>query len=312
MPARQGLAPGLAEVTPGAHRFQRRIALAIMIVPALGAVEAVRLWLRHEVGAGDLVLFAVMYAVHMGGVTMGLHRLLAHRAFSTSKAMETLLIIMGSMAGQGPVLYWVATHRAHHAYSDTEADPHTPQRSGRGFWGRMKGLWYAHMPWMLSRRIALASHFAPDLLRNRTLVKLSQSYFLWLGLGLVLPAVAGGLLHGSFRGLWAGFIYGGLARLFVANQAAWCVGSVCHMFGSRPFRTNDSSGNNWWVAILTFGEGLQNNHHAFPSSYRHAVRWWEPDPSGWCLALLAKTKLVWNLRHPSPAAIERVTIRREE
>ncbi|WP_394823883.1 acyl-CoA desaturase [Pendulispora albinea] len=309
IPPQESTVLGMADVTPSAHRLQARIALAIMIVPALGTIEAARLALRHEVGAGQWILFAVMYFVHMGGVTMGLHRLLAHRAFSTSKALEVLLIVCGSMAGQGPVLYWVSTHRAHHAYSDTEGDPHTPQLHGEGWAAKMKGLWYAHMPWMLSRRVASPGHFARDLLRNRTLVRLNESYFIWLALGFVIPAVAGGLLAGSARGAWVGFIVGGLARMFLANQAAWCVGSVCHMFGSRPFRTNDSSANSWWVAILTFGEGLQNNHHAFPSSYRHAVRWWEPDLSGWCIALLAKMKLVWSLKHPSPAVIERVTIR---
>ena len=298
-------APGLSEVNPSAHRLQVSIALAIMIVPAIGAIEALRLVIQHQVGPIEWILFAAMYAVHMGGVTIGLHRLLAHRAFSTSSALETLLVIMGSMAGQGPVLYWVSTHRAHHAYSDTDGDPHTPQLHGDGRWGKLRGLWYSHMPWMLSRRIANSSHFARDLLRNRSLVRLNENYFIWLALGFVIPTLAGGLLHQSPAGLWYGFVFGGLLRMFIANQAAWCVGSVCHMFGSRPFRTNDSSGNNWWVAILTFGEGLQNNHHAFPSSYRHAVRWWEPDLSGWCIALMAKAKLVWDRKHPSPAVIER-------
>lgn len=298
-------AQGISDVSPGAHRLQVAIALAIMVVPAAGAALALRLVLQHRAGAIEWILFGVMYAVHMGGVTIGLHRLLAHRAFETSPALKAILVIAGSMAGQGPALYWISTHRAHHAYSDTEGDPHTPQLHGNGWRGRLKGLWYAHMPWMLSRRVAASSHFTRDLLRDRMLVRLNQSYFLWLALGLAIPALIGGLVHGSVAGAWYGFVFGGLLRMFVANQAAWCVGSVCHMFGSRPFRTNDASGNNWWVAILTFGEGLQNNHHAFPSSYRHAVRWWEPDLSGWCIGLTAKLRLVWSLKHPSPAVIER-------
>ena len=296
---------GMSNVNARAHRQQVVIALAVMLVPALGSLEALRLLLTHQVGVTEWILFGAMYAVHMGGVTMGLHRLLAHRAFETSRPLKALLVIMGSMAGQGPALYWISTHRAHHAYSDTEGDPHTPQRHGPGLRGRIKGLWYAHMPWMLSRRVAAASHFTRDLLRDRQLMWLNETYFIWLALGFAIPAAIGGLMHGSLAGAWSGFIFGGLLRMFVANQAAWCVGSVCHMFGGRPFRTHDSSGNNWWVAILTFGEGLQNNHHAFPSSYRHAVRWYEPDLSGWGIAAMSKLKLVWNLKHPSPTVIAR-------
>jgi stearoyl-CoA desaturase (delta-9 desaturase) len=307
--AADSLPPGISSVSQSAHELQKRIALATMIVPALGTIEAARLIYHHAAGTSEIVLFAVMYVVHMGGVTMGLHRLLAHRAYATSKAMQTLLVIMGSMAGQGPALYWVSTHRAHHAYSDTPADPHSPNLFGEGRWAKAKGLWYAHMPWMLARRVASSSHFARDLLRDRGLLRLHQTYFVWLGLGFLIPAAAGGLVHHSWAGAWAGFIFGGMARMFVANQAAWCVGSVSHMFGGRPFRTDDHSANNWWVAVLTFGEGLQNNHHAFPSSYRHAVRWWEPDFSGWCLALLARLRLIWNLHPPSAAVINRMSIR---
>ena len=112
----------------------------------------------------------------------------------------------------------------------------------------------------------------------------------------------------------SGFVFGGLARVFLANQAAWCVGSISHMIGSRPFVTNDNSANNWPVAVFTFGEGLQNNHHAFPSAYRHGMRWWEPDVSGWVLAVLAKAGIVWDLKMPDRAHDQRpdATQRRQE
>ena len=114
------------------------------------------------------------------------------------------------------------------------------------------------------------------------------------------PRCLGFAIGGTPAAAFSGFIFGGLARVFVANQAAWCVGSISHMFGSRPFVTKDDSANNWPVAIFTFGEGLQNNHHAFPSAYRHAMRWWEPDLSGWVLAVLAKAGIVWDLTHARP------------
>jgi stearoyl-CoA desaturase (Delta-9 desaturase) len=125
----------------------------------------------------------------------------------------------------------------------------------------------------------------------------------------VLPALIGFAVEGTAMSALTGLVFGGLARIFVANQAAWCVGSVCHAFGGRPFHNKDRSANNWPVALLTFGEGLQNNHHAFPGSYRHGVTWWEPDMSGWLLAGLGKVGVVWSLREPDRETIAK---RREE
>jgi stearoyl-CoA desaturase (delta-9 desaturase) len=303
-PAR--LPNGVAKATPDAVRVQRIVALGVMLIPLIGFIEAIRLTMNGFFGGTELVLFLVMYFVHMGGVTMGLHRLLSHCTFETSTFMKVLLTIMGSMAGQGPVLYWVSTHRRHHAYSDGPGDPHSPNLFGDDWKSQLKGLWYAHMPWMLSDEVSSWGHFARDTLKDRRLFFVHQTYFLWVLLGFALPAAVGGLVHGTWMGAWAGFVFGGLARMFLANQAAWCVGSVSHMFGRRPFRTDDRSANSLWVAVVAFGEGLQNNHHAFPGSYRHAVEWWEPDLSGWVLTVMGRLGLVWNLRQPSPEAIERM------
>src|SRR5262249_47738340 len=121
--------------------------------------------------------------------------------------------------------------------------------------------------------------------------------------GLALPAVVGFAVEGTAMSALSGLVFGGLARIFVANQAAWCVGSVCHAFGGRPLDNGGRSANNWPVAGVTFGEGLQNNHHAFPGSFRHGVRWWEPDLSGWLIACLAKLGVVWDLREPDRQTI---------
>jgi stearoyl-CoA desaturase (delta-9 desaturase) len=231
--------------------------------------------------------------------------MIAHRGFKTGRVFRGLLLISGSMAAEGPLLDWVATHRRHHAYSDRAGDPHSPHVCEVGHTSKLKGLWYAHMPWMLARDMSSWSHFARDVLADRQLFFYHRTYFLWIILGLLLPAAIGGWIAG-WQGAWSGFIFGGLARIFVANQAAWCVGSISHMWGGRPFKTRDQSANNWLVAILTFGEGLQNNHHAFPSSYRHGVTWWEPDLSGWLLALLGKLGIVQELREPSADDIARL------
>lgn len=211
----------------------------------------------------------------------------------------------GSMAAQGPIMYWVTTHRRHHLYSDRPGDPHSPNLNGVSRAERLRGLWHAHMPWMLSPETSKWGVFAPDVLKDRRLFFFQRTYPLWVATGLVLPAAVGFAVGGTLQAAVGGFVFGGLARMFVANQAAWCVGSVCHRFGGRPFRTNDHSANNWAVAIFTFGEGLQNNHHAFPSSYRHGITLWEPDLSGWVLALLGKLHVVRSLKSPDAAAVAR-------
>jgi stearoyl-CoA desaturase (delta-9 desaturase) len=297
-------ARGIKRLNKQAHAVQRNYALLVMAIPFLGSLEAARLAFTGRAGWLEAALFLGMYFVHMGGVTIGLHRQFSHRSFKSGPIFQALSIIAGSMGGQGPLLYWVSTHRAHHKYSDKAGDPHTPQLHGTGFRNRMRGLFYSHMPWMLSDTIASPSDFCKDILRDRALMKLNQGYFLWLILGLLIPGALAFAVTGDPARFWSGFIFGGMLRMFVANQAAWCVGSVCHMFGSRPFRTHDASGNNWWVAILTFGEGLQNNHHAFPRYYRHAVEWYEPDLSGWLVAILERLGVVWDVNRPSKATVE--------
>jgi len=293
----------IVKLDPASARIKWVTAFLMMALPGLGtAAAAVILW-RGGWVAGDLWLFAGMYAVHMGGITIGFHRYLAHKSFKTSPAFEAVLLIAGSMGGEGPIMYWVTTHRRHHHFSDRDGDPHSPNLKGASLRAKLAGLWWAHMPWMLSDESSSWSHWAPDVLRNRRVFFYHRTYQLWVLAGLALPALIGFAIQPTAMGALNGLLFGGLARMFLANQAAWCVGSVSHMIGGRPFSNGDRSANNWPVAIFTFGEGLQNNHHAFPGSYRHAVRLWEPDLSGWVLTVLGWTRVVWGLRHPDRNAI---------
>ncbi|RLU87636.1 fatty acid desaturase [Streptomyces griseocarneus] len=276
-----------------------------MTLPLLGTGAAVYFLWAGLCTTTDFVLFAVMYFVHMGGITIGFHRYLSHKAFKTSRFFEGVMMITGSMGAQGPLMFWVTTHRRHHRFSDRDGDPHSPNLHGRSLRGRLRGLWYAHMPWMLSDETSKWTIFAPDVLRDRRLMWYHRTYPTWVMIGVLLPAVAGFAVEQTPMSALTGLVFGGLARIFVANQAAWCVGSVCHAIGTRPFDNNDRSANNWPVAALTFGEGLQNNHHAFPGSYRHGVTWWEPDLSGWVLFGLGKARVVWDLREPDAATIAR-------
>jgi stearoyl-CoA desaturase (delta-9 desaturase) len=294
----ESLARAIVQLNPKSARAKRVVALVTIGVPAVGFVIACYLVFTGMATALAYTLFAVFYAVQMFGITIGFHRYLAHKSFKTSRFFEGVLMITGSMALEGPLLFWVSTHRRHHRYADELGDPHSPNLSGTGIRGVVKGLWYAHIPWMFSDQESRAPVFAPDVLRDRRLYSYNRTYPIWALASLLLPAVLGFVIGGTLAAAWSGFVFGGLARIFVANQAAWCVGSISHMVGSRPFVTKDNSANNWPVAIFTFGEGLQNNHHAFPSAYRHGMRWWEPDVSGWVIAALAKAGIVWDLRMP--------------
>jgi stearoyl-CoA desaturase (Delta-9 desaturase) len=300
----ESLAKAIVQLNPKSAHAKRVVALVTIGVPAVGFAIAAYLVARGAATPTDYALFVVFYVVQMFGVSIGFHRYLAHNSFKTSPFFEGVLMITGSMALEGPVLFWVSTHRRHHRYSDEEGDPHSPNMSGDGLIGKLKGLWYAHIPWMFSDMESRVTVFAPDVVRSHRLYFYNRTYPVWAALSLLLPAALGGVIGGSLTAAFSGFVFGGLARVFVANQAAWCVGSVSHMIGSRPFATKDDSANNWPVAILTFGEGLQNNHHAFPGAYRHAMRWWEPDLSGWVIALLAKAGVVWGLKMPDKQRIQ--------
>jgi stearoyl-CoA desaturase (delta-9 desaturase) len=299
----ESLARGIVQLNPKSARAKRVVALVTIGVPAVGFAAAVLLLASGRATVLDYWLFGVFYAIQMFGITIGFHRYVAHKSFKTSRLFEGVLMISGSMAMEGPLTFWVSTHRRHHRFADETGDPHSPNLSGSGFMGHVKGLWHSHIPWMLSDQETRVDTFARDVLRDRTLMYYSRTYFLWALIGLLLPAVLGFAIGGTLADALSGFVFGGLARVFVANQAAWCVGSISHMFGSRPFVTKDNSANNWPVAVFTFGEGLQNNHHAFPSAYRHGIRWWEPDVSGWVLAALGKAGIVWDLRMPDRETI---------
>jgi stearoyl-CoA desaturase (Delta-9 desaturase) len=297
-------APSRAPVSD-AMRLQRGLAFTVMALPIIGTVLALYLAFRYGVGAIEIASLGFMYLLTMGGMTIGLHRHFAHKCFDAGPRMRLILAVLGSMAAQGPLLSWVTIHRKHHAFSDRPGDPHSPHVYGNKLLGMLDGLWHAHIGWMFTENAADWS-FSRDLMGDRRLFWVHRTYLYWVFAAFALPALGAGLLTRSWSAAALGFLWGGLVRCFVVNQASWCVGSVCHYFGSQRFDTHDHSANNYLVALLTFGEGLQNNHHAFPSAARHGIAWWEPDFSGTVIHLLARLGLVWNLYHPSNEAIAKL------
>lgn len=279
--------------------------LAIVIIPFIGLLIAVWLAWQSWVFTTDIVLAVTLYVFTGFGVTIGFHRLLTHRSFSTHSWLRGLFTVAGSMAIEGKPTSWVADHRRHHTHADQPGDPHSPHVGfeNQGILGILKGLWHAHIGWLISEGAAKEERFVPDLLKDKTVMSVSSRFFsLYLPLSLVLPAVAGFFLTGlSWKGAVTGFIWGGLVRIFVTHHITWSVNSICHMIGRRPFETDDKSTNNWLLALPTFGEAWHHNHHAFPTSAFHGLRSWQRalDPSGWVIWWMEKLGLAWDVKRVS-------------
>jgi stearoyl-CoA desaturase (delta-9 desaturase) len=250
----------------------------------------------------DLWLALGMYVVTAVGITVGYHRLFTHRSFETYRIVQFLLGVFGSMALQGSLLKWVGLHRRHHAYSDRPGDPHSPHLHGGGLRGLLVGLWHAHLGWIFQADPPDLDHYVKDLSQSGLLRRVSALFPLWVLVGLLIPALLGGLIAGSWMGVWTGLIWGGLVRLFLVHHVTWSVNSICHIWGMRPYRSNDESRNNFLFGVLALGEGWHHSHHTFPTSARHGLRWWQIDVSYWIIRMLALLHLAWNVKVPSKQA----------
>ena len=213
--------------------------------------------------------------------------------------VQCILAILGSMAVQGPLLKWVALHRRHHQHSDQVDDPHSPHHQRGGLLGLGHGVWHAHLGWVFQPDPPNLSHYIKDLRQSRLVRTVSALFPLWVAVGLLIPTLLGGLLTLSWTGALLGLIWGGLVRIFLVHHVTWSVNSVCHLWGRQPFQTNDHSRNNLLCGVLALGEGWHNNHHAFPTSARHGLKWWQFDMSYWFIRFLALVGLAWKVRLPS-------------
>jgi sn-1 stearoyl-lipid 9-desaturase len=208
------------------------------------------------------------------GVGLGYHRLLTHRSFKAPKWLEYTLTAFGTMSMQDAPDKWVATHRIHHAFTETPKDPHTTRPS----------FWWAHIGWVVlgkaqDHNAATFKKYIPDLLKDKFHVALAKFY--------LVPIILSGFLLYALGG-WSMVLWGVFVRVVVGWHTTWFVNSLSHFSGKRPFDTNDDSTNNWFVAWLTFGEGWHNNHHAFPTSARHGLKWYQFDMNWIAIRLFEK------------------------
>ncbi|MFC3456089.1 acyl-CoA desaturase [Amycolatopsis speibonae] len=276
------------------------VACATVGVSTLGTAAAVMFSAHYGPTFTDVSLFIVMYLVTSFGVEGGLHRLFTHKSYSAGPVLTTLIGIAGGMAAQGPVLFWVSVHRRHHAFADRDGDPHSPRPIGSGPLARLKGIWHGHMGWLFTvdPNSWRWHRLVPDLLRDRTVVRLDRLYPLWILLGLALPAGVGLVLEGGVRGAAGGLLWGGFARMFVLHHVTWSVNSFGHLFGDRPHRTRDHSHNIAPLATITVGGSWHNNHHAQPALAHNRQSFWQIDPTGMIIGLLDRAGLVHGVRYP--------------
>jgi stearoyl-CoA desaturase (Delta-9 desaturase) len=254
--------------------------LFFVIGPLVAVATAMVLLWNQYVFATDIALLLVFYVISGIGITTGFHRMLTHRAFKTSPLIRDLFVIAGCQALESNPISWVAIHIHHHAESDEDGDPHSP----------LAGFFHSHIGWMF-RYIANEERYAPALLRDARLVRVSNLWMVWYGIGLVICYLVGG---------WTGVLWGGLVRTALTHHITWSINSVCHLYGSRTYKTEDQSKNNWIFGLLGFGEGWHNNHHAFPNSAKLGLKWWQIDIGGYIILTLEKLGLAWDVHRPTP------------
>ena len=216
--------PGVKRLDEKTANLQRRLTLLVTIVPFAGFIWAVIHFWGHGL-SGTTAAIALSFYLFTGfGITIGFHRLFTHGAFETPRFMRGLLAIAGSMAVQGPVIKWVADHRRHHAFSDHEGDPHSPHlEDGPGVKGIVKGLWHAHLGWMLTDESTSAKRWAPDLLKDPMIRKIDRVFPLWMILTFALPPAIGFAVTGTLEGALMAFLWGSLVRVFMLHHVTWSI-----------------------------------------------------------------------------------------
>jgi stearoyl-CoA desaturase (delta-9 desaturase) len=251
------------------------VVLAVFHVGAIAALFYFSWW--------NLAIAAFLYWFATGlGISLGYHRLHTHRSYKTPLLLEYFFAVCGALTLEGGPIFWVATHRIHHQNSDQTGDPHSPR----------DGAWWAHVGWLMfgesnHNNTKAMAKYAPDLAKHR--------FYVWLNNYHWIPMVALGVALG-FIGGFPLILWGICLRVVVGLHATWLVNSATHMWGTRRFKTRDDSRNNWWVALMTFGEGWHNNHHAHPTSARHGLAWYEFDPTWITLNLMRRIGLARNIK----------------
>lgn len=275
--------------------WTKAITLVIVIVPFLLTLWAIASFWGRGVGWMEVLLLACFWGVTGLSISVGFHRMLTHGAFEAHPIVRAILLSLGSLALQGKPAVWAATHKRHHAHADQEDDPHSP----------LQGFWHAHFGWMLRDRLVRTGPVYESLNEDPVVRGVGRLWPAFAVGTFLLPALIGGLWTGTIAGVWSGLLWGGFVRVFMGHHITWSVNSVSHMFGARPYDTTDEARNNVLVALLGFGEGWHNNHHAFPRAAFLGHAWYQVDPGRWTIWLLEKMGLVWDVWMPDKDTLDR-------
>ncbi|NKB82279.1 MAG: acyl-CoA desaturase [Nitrospirales bacterium] len=233
-------------------------------------------------------MFIVLYIMSGLGITVGYHRLIAHRSFVCPDWVKGALLIAGGLALENSALKWGADHIRHHARCDQEEDPYNAQL----------GFWYSHCGWLFWKDPYKDPKYASRLLQDRVVMWQHKYYIPLVLLGLIFPFIIGVLYDGWISGLGC-FLLAGVGRVFFVLNSTFCINSICHLWGAQPHGTSDSSRDSWWVSLITFGEGYHNYHHMYQSDYRNGPLWYNFDPSKWLIYTLSLLGMASSLRRTS-------------
>jgi stearoyl-CoA desaturase (delta-9 desaturase) len=287
---------------PRLRRRQHAHSAAVTVLSAAGALVA--LYIACFVDPRPLFylfVFSVFFFPIGLGVTVGFHRHFTHRAFRAPVPIRVILAVLGSMAAQGPLTFWVALHRLHHELADRPGDPHSPNLHA----STAAGLAHAYAGWTVRHEVPNANFYARDLLRDPVISWVNGRYYWWVALGLLGPAMVGFLSSGTMLGALEGFLWGGPVRMLAGHNIIWMITSFAHVVGDREFACRDRSTNNAWLALPTLGESWHNTHHAFPQAAYLGTRWWQLDPSGVVIRLLGALHLAHDIQLLSEADLLR-------
>jgi stearoyl-CoA desaturase (Delta-9 desaturase) len=296
--------PDAPAPTEGTIWPQRLVTTVIILGPVVALGVILSQILSDGLAWYNLVIAAGFYFVVAHGVTVGFHRLFTHRSFEARRPLKIALALIGSLSFQGSLIGWVADHRRHHMYTERDGDPHTPARPPGQPFGRLRGLFHAHMGWFFEHASTSRERFAPDLLADRDIVLIDKLFVPCCVVTLALPFGIGYAITGRFTGGLALFLWAGVLRVGLLHHVSWSTNSLCHVFGRRPFQTDDSSKNFAPLAVLSMGEAWHNAHHAFPALARHGVDRFQVDTSAMIIRLFERLGWATRVRWPDPARLD--------
>jgi stearoyl-CoA desaturase (delta-9 desaturase) len=296
--------PTADDVQPVQNETRDRIITGIVTIVPFIAIGVVGWQVWNELlHWSDIVVFAILYVT----TALGVHRLFTHRSFVTKPWLRGVFAALGSAAIEGPVISWVADHRKHHAFSDMPGDPHSPHVDhGVGWRGALRGLAHAHVGWLfIHTQRGARSRYAPDLVADPVVSWVDRTFIWWALGGLGAAFGLGWLIGGTLTAALTGLLWGGAVRILVVHHVTYSINSLCHYFGRKRFDTDDESRNLAWLSLLSMGEAWHNNHHAFPTSAAHGLRWYELDLSSLVIRGLERVGLAWDVVRIDPARQQR-------